>query len=38
MKYLSPLEMLDKWEKEKPNQIFLSQPINNMASLDMERI
>ena len=30
MKYLSPLEMLYKWEKEKPNQIFLSQPINNI--------
>ena len=30
MKYLSPLEMLYKWEKEKPNEIFLSQPINGL--------
>lgn len=30
MKYLSPLEMLYKWEKEKPNEIFLSQPINGV--------
>ena len=24
MKYLSPLEMLYKWEQEKPNEIYLS--------------
>ena len=30
MKYLSPLEMLYKWEKEKPNKIFLSQPIDGL--------
>jgi len=28
MTYLSPLEMLYKWEQEKPNEIYLSQPIN----------
>ncbi len=28
MTYLSPLEMLYKWEKEKPEQIYLSQPID----------
>ena len=28
MIYLSPLEMLYKWEKEKPEQIYLSQPID----------
>ncbi len=27
MKYLSPLEMLYKWESEIPNKIFLNQPI-----------
>jgi len=29
MAYLSPLEMLYKWEQEKPNEIYLSQPIEN---------
>ena len=29
MDYLSPLEMLYKWEQEKPNEIYLSQPIEN---------
>ena len=28
MKYLSPLEMLYKWEKDKSDDIYLSQPIN----------
>ncbi len=28
MTYLSPLEMLYKWEQEKPQEIYLSQPIN----------
>ena len=28
MTYLSPLEMLYKWEQEKPNEIYLSQPID----------
>lgn len=28
MTYLSPLEMLYKWEKEKPEDIYLSQPID----------
>ena len=27
MTYLSPLEMLYKWEQNKPNEIYLSQPI-----------
>ena len=30
MKYLTPLEMLYKWEVEKPNSIYLSQPINGI--------
>ena len=30
MQYLSPLEFLYRWEKEKPNEIFLSQPINGV--------
>ena len=30
MNYLSPLEMLYKWEQEKPNEIYLSQPINGV--------
>ena len=30
MKYLSPLEMLYKWEQEKPNEIYLSQPIDGV--------
>tara|TARA_B100001758_G_C18416716_1_gene620655 strand:- start:4559 stop:6199 length:1641 start_codon:yes stop_codon:yes gene_type:complete len=30
MNYLSPLEMLYKWEQEKPNEIYLSQPINGI--------
>ena len=29
MNYLSPLEMLYKWEREKPNEFFLSQPIDD---------
>ena len=30
MNYLSPLEMLYKWEREKENEIYLSQPINGV--------
>ena len=30
MTYLSPLEMLYKWEQEKPNEIYLSQPVNGV--------
>ena len=30
MKYLLPLEMFYKWEKEKANEIYLSQPINGV--------
>ena len=30
MKYLSPLEMLYKWEQEKANEIYLSQPIDGI--------
>ena len=30
MKYLSPLDMLYKWEKVKPQSIYLSQPINGI--------
>ena len=30
MNYLSPLEMLYKWEREKDNEIYLSQPINGV--------
>ena len=30
MKYLSPLEMMYKWEEEKSNEVFLSQPINSI--------
>ena len=30
MQYLSPLEFFYKWEKEKPNEIFLSQPIDGV--------
>ena len=30
MNYLSPLEMLYKWELEKPNDVYLSQPIDGV--------
>jgi len=30
MNYLSPLEMLYKWEQEKTNEIYLSQPIDGV--------
>ena len=30
MRYLSPLEMLYKWEQETPNNIYLSQPIDGV--------
>ena len=30
MKYLSPLEMMYKWEVEKENEVFLSQPIDGI--------
>ena len=30
MAYLSPLEMLYKWEQAKPNETYLSQPINGI--------
>ena len=30
MNYLSPLEMLYKWEQERPNEIYLSQPIDGV--------
>ncbi|MEE2953942.1 MAG: AMP-binding protein [Bacteroidota bacterium] len=30
MKYLSPLEMFYKWEREKPEDIYLSQPIDGV--------
>ena len=30
MNYLSPLELLYKWEKNKPNEIYLSQPIDGI--------
>jgi long-subunit acyl-CoA synthetase (AMP-forming) len=30
MNYLSPLEMLYKWEREKENEIYLTQPINGV--------
>jgi len=30
MTYFSPLEMLYKWEQEKANEIYLSQPINGV--------
>ncbi len=30
MAYLSPLEMLYKWEQEKPHETYLSQPINGV--------
>ncbi len=30
MSYLSPLEMLYKWEKKTPNRIYLSQPIDGV--------
>ena len=30
MKYLSPLEMLYKWEQEKSDEIYLSQPIDGV--------
>ena len=30
MNYLSPLEMLYKWEREKENEIYLRQPINGV--------
>ena len=29
MKYLSPLELIYKWEVEKQNEVFLSQPIKD---------
>ena len=29
MKYLSPLELMYKWEVEKQNEVFLSQPIKD---------
>ena len=28
-KYITPLEMLYKWEKEIPNSIFLRQPVDD---------
>ncbi|MBO97812.1 MAG: hypothetical protein CMD34_02860 [Flavobacteriales bacterium] len=31
MKYKSPLEMMYKWEVEKANEIYLSQPINGKS-------
>tara|TARA_B000000532_G_scaffold243295_2_gene239104 strand:+ start:83 stop:1744 length:1662 start_codon:yes stop_codon:yes gene_type:complete len=30
MRYLTPLEMMYRWEKEKPNQLYLSQPIEGI--------
>ena len=30
MSYLSPLEMLYKWEQKRPDDIYLSQPINEV--------
>ena len=30
MNYLSPLEMFYKWESLNPNEIYLSQPIDNI--------
>ena len=30
MNYLSPLEMLYKWEQENPNEIYLTQPIDGV--------
>jgi long-chain acyl-CoA synthetase len=30
MNYLSPLEMFYKWEKEKPKEVYLSQPIEGV--------
>ncbi len=30
MSYLSPLAMLYKWEQEKPNEIYLTQPIDGV--------
>ena len=30
MKYLSPLEMMYKWESEKSDKVYLSQPINGV--------
>tara|TARA_B100001142_G_scaffold102801_1_gene104907 strand:- start:17 stop:1648 length:1632 start_codon:yes stop_codon:yes gene_type:complete len=30
MNYLSPLEMLYKWEQEKPNEVYLTQPIDGV--------
>ncbi len=29
MKFLSPLEMMYKWESESPNKVYLRQPIND---------
>ena len=29
MNYLTPLEIFYKWEKQKKNDVFLSQPIND---------
>ena len=31
MEYISPLSMLYKWEKEKADDIFLSQPIDSIS-------
>ena len=31
MKYLSPLEMMYKWEVEKANMVYLSQPIDGVS-------
>ena len=30
MKYLSPLEMLYKWEREKSDSVYLTQPIDGV--------
>jgi len=30
MRYLTPLEMMYRWEEEKPNQLYLSQPIEGI--------
>ena len=30
MNYITPLEMLYKWEQEKPNNIYLTQPIDGV--------
>ena len=31
MKYLSPLEMMYKWEIEKADMVYLSQPIDGVS-------